>query len=448
MKISSGKQQSITPAIKTRSLSKTYGNGERSLIQVFHQLRGKHSKHTQMFKALQNISFELMAGCSLGIIGLNGSGKSTLLQIIGGTLAPSSGQIEINGKVAALLELGSGFNPDFTGRENVQLNAMLWGLTPKEVKAKMEEIVAYADIGDFVDQPVRTYSTGMTMRLAFAVVAHVKPDILLVDEALAVGDFLFQLKCLRTMKRLQEEGCSFLFVSHSMDMIMEFCENVLFLNNGHIHFYGPAKEGIELYEKHVLDARYRVQIKESRQETEADDDTVRTMNDALTSDLESNGADLLNCKLLDISGETKELFKTGETIRVTIDILFTSECKDPHCGVKLKDSTGRIAFGINTYSLGKKNGPVQAGDALAYTFDIKQHLAPGKYTVNFGMASGGFGYPRVQFENALFYKHDAMVFTVLRNREQGEWSGPVYIPTQVNCKPLQTNRERKEATTH
>jgi len=199
------------------------------------------------FYALKNISFDIKKGESVGIIGKNGSGKSTLLQMIAGTLQPTSGSINVHGRVAALLELGSGFNPEFTGRENVFLNASILGLTRKEIEERFEKIEAFADIGDFINQPVKTYSSGMVVRLAFAVQAMIDPDILIIDEALAVGDYFFQQKCAARMRELREAGTTLLFVSHDMASIRDLCQKALYLKAGEPIFWGESEKAISYY---------------------------------------------------------------------------------------------------------------------------------------------------------------------------------------------------------
>lgn len=199
------------------------------------------------FCALRNVSFEVRRGEALGIIGRNGSGKSTLLQILAGTLAPSWGEASVYGRVAALLELGSGFNPDFTGRENVFLNAALLGLTRKQTEARFTEITGFAEIGQFIDQPVKTYSSGMMVRLAFAVQTAIEPEILIVDEALSVGDFFFQQKCARRMRELRAKGTTLLFVSHDMGVVRDLCQQVAYLRGGELAFYGNCAQAIKLY---------------------------------------------------------------------------------------------------------------------------------------------------------------------------------------------------------
>ncbi|MEG2803315.1 ABC transporter ATP-binding protein [Stenotrophomonas sp.] len=205
------------------------------------------------FWALQNVSLQVKRGDAVGIIGRNGSGKSTLLQIIAGTLAPTTGHAKVNGRIAALLELGSGFNPDFTGRENVVLNGMILGLTEREVMQRFDAIAAFADIGDFIDQPVRTYSSGMMLRLAFAVQTQVEPDILIVDEALAVGDALFQKRCFQQMEALRANGCTLLLVSHDQESIRTLTDHAILLRDGTVRAAGPSSEVVLEYRKQLHD---------------------------------------------------------------------------------------------------------------------------------------------------------------------------------------------------
>ena len=210
-------------------------------------LRRRRDALHQDFTALQELSFEVRRGESVGIIGRNGSGKSTLLQIIAGTLRPSTGHVEAYGRIAALLELGSGFNPEYTGRENIYLNASILGLTKAETNEKFDDIAGFADIGQFLDQPVKTYSSGMVLRLAFAVSINVDPDILIVDEALAVGDVFFTQKCFQRLREIIDAGTTFLFVSHSMAAVQNLCERALLLKEGQAIFEGPPEEAASRY---------------------------------------------------------------------------------------------------------------------------------------------------------------------------------------------------------
>ena len=212
------------------------------------------------FCALQDVSLEVRRGEAVGIIGRNGSGKSTLLQILAGTLSPSSGQVSVHGRVGALLELGSGFNPEFTGRENVYLNAALLGLTKKQTDARFEDIARFAEIGQFIDQPVKTYSSGMLVRLAFAVQTAIEPEVLIIDEALSVGDFFFQQKCARRMRELREKGTTLLFVSHDMSVVRDLCQRAVYLNKGKLLYLGSSAQAIRYYfqgdgDKHSTDSK-------------------------------------------------------------------------------------------------------------------------------------------------------------------------------------------------
>jgi len=220
----------------------------------------------ETFSALSDISLKIKNGDAVGIIGLNGSGKSTLLQIIAGTLQPSSGEIHSNGKIGALLELGSGFNPEFTGRENIYLNAKILGLSKNEVDKKYDQITSFSGIGDFVNQPVRTYSSGMVVRLAFSVIAHTDPDILIIDEALAVGDARFQSKCFSFLETFKEKGKTLLFVSHDINSIARLCSSAVLLHKGKIESFGIPKNVINEYSKIISGDKTKPQESEISKE--------------------------------------------------------------------------------------------------------------------------------------------------------------------------------------
>lgn len=255
------------PIIRVENVSKCYHVYDRPQERLKQALVPRRLVHWfgrdpgqpfyREFWALRNVSFEVRPGEAFGLIGRNGAGKSTLLQIIAGTLTPTSGEVRVRGKVAALLELGSGFSPDFTGRENVRLNGALLGLTPREIEERFDEIAAFADIGDFIDQPVKTYSSGMLMRLAFAVQTAVRPQILIVDEALAVGDVFFQAKCMARLRELLDGGVSLLFVSHDTATVRQLCDRAIFLANGAVMAAGTAGEVTDRYLRLELEDRNR-----------------------------------------------------------------------------------------------------------------------------------------------------------------------------------------------
>lgn len=234
-------------AITVNNVSKFYQIYDNPLDRLKQSFFRGRKQFFKEFKALENISFEVKKGETVGIIGRNGSGKSTLLQMICGTLTPTAGDIKISGRVAALLELGAGFNSEFTGRENVYMNATILGLTQQEIDSKYKDIVDFADIGEFVEQPVKTYSSGMYVRLAFSVVIHADPDILIVDEALAVGDAFFQAKCMVVMKKLIDSGVTLLFVSHDVGSVKALCKKAILLDGGRISVIGDTNSAVEKY---------------------------------------------------------------------------------------------------------------------------------------------------------------------------------------------------------
>jgi len=237
--------------IQVNKVSKTFPHSGSAKLLRTHLQERLLGRKRNMFYALRDISFELEQGETLGVVGSNGAGKSTLLSLVSGLCRPNEGEISVKGSVAPLLELGAGFHPDLTGRENVFLNASLVGMTRKRVQESFNGIVEFSEIGDFIDEPVRTYSSGMTMRLAFAIAVHVQPDILLVDEVLAVGDQAFQSKCFDRIQTFKKSGKTMLFVSHAPGLVRSFCERCLWLDHGNLMMLGNTDEVLEAYRAHT-----------------------------------------------------------------------------------------------------------------------------------------------------------------------------------------------------
>src|ERR1700682_106688 len=234
-------------AISVRNISKCYRVFDDQRSRLLHAVWHKHTKGTQEVWALKDINFEIKRGESVAIIGRNGGGKSTLLEILTGTLTPTTGEVKVNGRVSGLLELGSGFNPAYSGKDNVILNGLLLGLSREEILSRFVEIEAFAEIGAAIDRPVKTYSSGMMMRLAFAVQVLTDPDILIIDEALSVGDFFFQQKCFTYIRSLREKGVTLLFVSHDMGTVRDLCNRAIWLDEGHLQFVGETQLAISQY---------------------------------------------------------------------------------------------------------------------------------------------------------------------------------------------------------
>ena len=368
-------------------------------------LRGKllatRTRYCQDFYALNRVSFAVGRGKSLGIIGRNGSGKSTLLQTIAGTLRPTSGTVAVRGRVAALLELGSGFNPDFTGEENVRLNAALLGMNRKEIEERYPEIVRFADIGDFIGQPVKTYSSGMVVRLAFSVAVHADADILIVDEALAVGDVFFQQKCYRKIREIMERGVTFLFVSHDHVALQNLCDRGIILDQGHVTFEGPAEQCAHKYmrqayclsEENQRDAdtsqpmvdlsrpepkhgrSRRVVTRESRDAILAGNilHTAKTRHGERRLELQA-------AAFTDQAGRPLATIAMCDEGYLSMIVRMNEGINDPEVALRLIDRLGNTVFCTCNSSLRQQFGELHAGDELGIRFRIKFSVDPGHYT--------------------------------------------------------------------
>jgi lipopolysaccharide transport system ATP-binding protein len=348
------------------------------------------------FWALKDVSFDVRKGEVVGIIGKNGSGKSTLLQVVCGTLAPTTGNVHLHGRVAALLELGSGFNPEFTGLENIYLNASLLGLTRAEIEERLDEILAFADIGEFVHQPVKTYSSGMYLRLAFAVSASVNPDVLIVDETLAVGDVLFQAKCFRRFDSLVSSGTTILFVSHSTEQIVQHCSRAILMDKGKIQADGLPRTITNLY----LDALFGTT--ERRNETDSKPRIVHRQFASLENVFEErpgynkheyrwgDGTARIQDFTLttgeDISHRTQ--FRSGDRVVVTMRVAFLKRCSAPIFGMIIKTVEGVTIYGSNSRDVdgGPLLYPVADGESVQVMFTVTLFLNSGDYLLSVGVA--------------------------------------------------------------
>ena len=414
--------------LKLSGVSKSFDTKLSPVRRLFSSLLYRGGISGKTLYALNDISITINRGESVGIVGLNGSGKSTLLQIIAGTLMPSAGTVLVNGKVAAILELGSGFNPNFTGVENVHLNGSLFGLSRNEIEEILPEILDFAGIGDYAKLPVSTYSSGMVVRLAYSIISQLNPDILLVDEALAVGDFLFQQKCINSMKSMQEKGCAILFVSHSLNLVSEFCTKMLILEKGNEFFYGSAKKGIHIYEERLLEMREQESSEVDVGKNFKLDDYLHQSDAFKINSLVS----LKSCEICDSEKKSVSFIKTHKFMTIKVVLSFKKGFDDPHCGFKIIDEFGRVSFGINTYSLEYNHGPIGKGESVGFEFSLHQKLAPGKYSITIGVANGGYGFPRTSFMNVIAYIDNAKIFEVVPNSKVGYWSGAVKMKASVN----------------
>jgi lipopolysaccharide transport system ATP-binding protein len=411
------------------------------LLQI--DVQGK--QYFREFWALHDVSFEVLPGETVGIIGRNGAGKSTLLQLVCGTLTPSSGSVKIEGRVAALLELGAGFNPEFTGRENVYLNASVLGLTQSEIDSKLNDILEFADISEFVDQPIKTYSSGMAMRLAFAVIAHVDADILIVDEALAVGDAYFQQKCMRWLRKFREKG-TVLFCAHDTGAVMNLCNKAIWLDGGAVRAAGDAKSVCEEYlaslhtqtsggasrgsdrqrwggarqaTKALVDAEAKVPVdpasgsdesNESRTTAATATQTISTFE--FNEDSASFGtgdAKIISVSMTRKDGSDLGLVEGGEDVQVTVLIETKVDVDNPIIGFHIKDRLGQAIIGDNTYiALREQKIEIPGNTILKVSFLFELPcLKSGEYALTAAIASGTID-THVQHH----WLHDALIFTI------------------------------------
>ena len=421
-------------SIKAEGLSKAYRMFSDMNQRLKHALLHSFGKeYGSVFWALKDISFEVKRGESVGIVGENGAGKSTLLQILAGTLQPNEGWADVNGRIGALLELGSGFNPEFTGRENIYMNAAVMGLKNKEIDKKLDEILSFADIGDFVEQPLKTYSSGMKMRLAFAVNTCVEPEILIVDEALAVGDAVFQAKCYTRLRKMVENGTSLLFVSHSVDTVRSLCSRALWLNHGKSVMWGDAKEVCKEYEKFCWKKQgIEIGTEGSKAEKiELSPEVLKALNDGVEDGLDERGipkalflpnpkldkmaADfgrygtgelkIRNFLLTDVHGTPKESFDYNEQI-MGWGLLEPSRSIDSDYifGVIVKDIKGQIVFQLQDttrmHHICLKNQ-----SCIACVLSFNAALSHGTYMLRVGI--GGYQNGNA-FESGI-YRNDALI---------------------------------------
>ncbi|TEB16175.1 Teichoic acids export ATP-binding protein TagH [Pelotomaculum sp. FP] len=342
---------SFKQAIVVDNISKSYQIYDNSKDRLKQMILRGYKKYYREFWALQNISFEVNKGETVGIIGRNGSGKSTLLQIIAGILTPTTGSISVHGRVAALLELGSGFDPEYTGRENVFINGNILGISHREMEERFEEIQAFADIGDFIDQPVKTYSSGMIVRLAFAVQACVDPEILIIDEALAVGDILFQKRCFSRMKTLAEKGTTLLFVTHDIELVRTLTSRAILLEGGQIVKEGPSAEVVLEYRRrmHKEESAYYQRllgtpttVQENNVAVEMSGSDKVCLNNLENEDLAFGDKDavILDIKVADAAGETCSIFYPGDEVKIRIKCKTIKSCSNLNIGLRIRNKTG------------------------------------------------------------------------------------------------------------
>ena len=386
-------------AINISSVSKVYKLYDKPTLRLKEALSLSGRKYHKDFPALHDVSFDVKKGDMLGIIGKNGAGKSTLLKIITGVLSPSGGNVEINGKISALLELGAGFNPEYTGIENIYLNGQMIGFTREEMDSKIEDIVKFADIGDFVYQPVKTYSSGMFARLAFAVAINVEPDILIVDEALSVGDVFFQAKCYKKLEDFRNSGKTILLVTHDMGSVIKYCNRAVIINGGEKIAEGSPVDMVDLYKK-ILVGQYDASEAEENEESE-DAGKAETGIDEFGLKEGSSWKDymLINpnnveygdrrASIIDfgIFDEEDQITNTVYKLRkftLKLKVKFNEEIENPIFAFSIKDIKGTEISGTNTIIEKVDTGTVKKGETIEIAFRQKMILQGGQYLLQLG----------------------------------------------------------------
>jgi len=360
------------------------------------RLRAAADRRGALFHALRETSFTLRRGESLGIIGRNGSGKSTLLQILAGTLQPSTGTLKVSGRVAALLELGSGFNPEFSGRENVLLQAALFGFTRRDVEARMPEVEEFAGIGEFIDQPVKVYSSGMLVRLAFATQTIVEPELFIVDEALAVGDVFFQAKCAKFFEDRLRSGMSLILVSHDLVAVKALCQRTIVLHQGHLSFFGPSAEAVSHY--HQL---HRPRIESSNATVPATAPATgasvelppgaQERNWPASQEVGSREIEIVYCRVLDASGQERAAFDLGEEVLVEFYTRSKVALAGVVFGLELTNRHNQVVYGATTVHLGAEPPSISAGSLSRFAFRFSARLGAGDYLIDAAVGWGDRG---------------------------------------------------------
>lgn len=423
---------SAANAIEIKDVTKIYRLYEKPIDRLKESLSVSRREYHKNFYALSELSFAVEKGKTVGIIGTNGSGKSTILKIITGVLTPTTGQVKVDGKISALLELGAGFNMDYTGIENIYMNGTMMGFSKKEMDEKLSDILEFADIGDFVYQPVKTYSSGMFVRLAFALAINVEPEILIVDEALSVGDVFFQSKCYRRMDEIRKNGTTIVMVTHDMGSIIKYCDKVILLNKGEFVAEGAPGKMVDLYKKILANQLDSLQddlesmndfsgntTEVEREFPESGGQALKPgklMKDMLTINVKrteygDGRAEIFDMGLFDERGNLTNLLLKGEMFTIKERIRFQEEIQAPIFTYTIKDKMGTDLTGTNTLFEGTEVKPVKNGDIYEVSFKQKMTLQGGEYLLS--MSCTGFE----NGEHVVYHRlYDVVNITVISNK--------------------------------
>lgn len=406
-------------AITVKDVTKVYRLYDKPIDRLKESLSPTHKSYHKDFYALNGLSFNVEKGQTVGIIGTNGSGKSTILKIITGVLTPTTGQVDVEGKISALLELGAGFNMDYTGIENIYMNGTMMGYSRKEMDEKLQDILDFADIGEFIHQPVKTYSSGMFVRLAFAVAINIDPEILIVDEALAVGDVFFQAKCYHKFEEFKKMGKTILFVSHDLTSIAKYCDRVILLNKGVKLAEGSPRDMVNMYKKllvHQLDEETledvsgRSSIHEHTEDGKAWKDHFE-VNPAIL-DYGEKQAEIVDFAIIDQYGQFSSIIEKGSTCQVKAKLYFHSQIKNPIFTITIRNKQGTDITGTNSMFERVETGTVEAGETRIVTYTQRIDLQGGDYLLSLGCT----GYVGDEFK--VYHRlYDLVGMTVLSDKD-------------------------------
>lgn len=423
--------------IKITNLVKEYKMFDRKKDRLLETILPRYQKHTT-FRALDNLNLELKKGEVLGILGKNGAGKSTLLKMITGVATPNSGIIEINGKISSLLELGAAFNPDLTGYENIYQHGQVMGLTSEEIKAKEQEIIDFADIGDHLSQPVKTYSSGMFARLAFACAINVDPDILIVDEVLSVGDMAFQLKCFKKFEQFKEKGKTIIFVTHNVADVLKNCNRAIIMENGRKTFDGSVKDGVNRYKKIIVGLSNADVEREEKIQEELKKDYVIEDGEVWKDKFNQNpniieygnkDADVIDYGIFDVEGNPINVFDNADTVILKSKVKFNKNVKDPIFTMTVKDYNGNDIAGTNSQIEKIMTGEFKKGDIAVAEFKQKLPIAVGKYTLSFSCTRFNLN---GELE-VLSRKYDALLIEVITTKNT---VGTVRLDSEITVRKI------------
>jgi teichoic acid transport system ATP-binding protein len=399
-------------AIKVDKLTKRYHLYDKPQDRVKEALHPFKKKYHHDFYAMNDVTFEIKKGETVGIIGKNGAGKSTLLKMITGVLTPTSGSVEAHGKISSLLELGAGFNPEMTGMENIYLNGTLMGFSKEDMDGRLDAIIEFADIGEFIHQPVKMYSSGMFARLAFSVSINVDPDILIVDEALSVGDMAFQMKCFKKFQDFQAQGRTILFVTHALDTVIRYCTRGIVIDGGQKVYEGTSKDAVDSFKKILSGDFYEADISRKKEKATLIKTTSSLKeNFSAYKELDTYGNDkavIYDYGTLDYDETPADIFNYDAPFSIIMKVQFNETIENPIFAFTLKDIRGLEITGTNTHMKQIITGTFHQGDSLSVTFKQKANLQLGKYALSLGCVN--LNEKGVEVYNRIY---DAMLFEII-----------------------------------